>query len=565
MRLQLLATAAVAAAATASAAAAPPNIVWILADDLNADYDQDRLALMPNLRTRVRDVGVHFANHVAAQPVCGPSRSSLLAGRYPHNVGYFANLDPPSVASWKAEMNNTVGSWATAAGYHTAFFGKFVNGVEKSPAAGWTHWGAYSTSANTYNYYNNTLWNITFDDAGRSPISPISEIAMTGTHQSDFLPELFRQQAAIAASKQRPFFIHLTPTMVHEGTCYGPYASNASYARDDPYWERDLTGFGCDAGGNGKLNSGCAITISPCVALRHRHSADALANPHVPSWNRTSSGVLPAYMQSHWPALTAYESGREDMGFRNRTGSVMDLDDMIGGVLDAIEALGVADNTFVIFTADNGYHLGEHRMLFGKQHPYETDVRLPFYMRGPGVAQNATLLHPTTLIDITATVVELTGATPVGPALDGQSFASELKGGTDPRAWRDFSFTEHFENELTWWQIRRPLDAVPTTFAWWCTGALNVSGGGKSALIAVEGAAEAYHVDTDPWQLSNLLSPPTAGGYAISNASVALGIALSQCGGAACSRPSAARLTATPLACKATSGHLQGEEWRADP
>ena len=205
-------------------------------------------------------------------------------------------------------------------------------------------------------------------------------------------------------------------------------------------------------------------------------------------------------------------------------------------------------------------------MLFGKQHPYETDVRLPFYMRGPGVAQNVTLLHPTTLIDITATVVELTGASPVGPPLDGKSFASELKGGTDPALWRDFSFSEHFEDQLTWWQIRRPLDPTPTTYAWWCTGALSaVSGDGKSAQIAFEGSAEAYDIGPDPWQLLNRLSPAAVDGFALSNASLPLGIFLSQCSGAACLAPQAVALTATPLQCKTTDGHLQGEEWRVDP
>ena len=57
-----------------------------LADDLNNDYKQDRLAFMPNL-AKIKAAGAHFVNHAAVQPVCGPSRSSLLSGRFPHNVG----------------------------------------------------------------------------------------------------------------------------------------------------------------------------------------------------------------------------------------------------------------------------------------------------------------------------------------------------------------------------------------------------------------------------------------------------------------------------------------------
>ena len=100
---------------------------------------------MPNLK-RLRESGVHFLNHVAAQPVCGPSRSSLLQGRYPHNVGYYANEDPASVANYLAVANNSLGTWLTAAGYHTAFVGKYVNGVEKQVPEGWNFWGAFSTS-----------------------------------------------------------------------------------------------------------------------------------------------------------------------------------------------------------------------------------------------------------------------------------------------------------------------------------------------------------------------------------------------------------------------------------
>jgi hypothetical protein len=98
------------------AASAPPNILWILADDLDNDWKQSHLDIMPNLRTAIREKGVHFENHVAAQPVCGPSRSSLLQGRFPHNVKYWANEDPDSVANYLAVANNTVGTWLTAAG-----------------------------------------------------------------------------------------------------------------------------------------------------------------------------------------------------------------------------------------------------------------------------------------------------------------------------------------------------------------------------------------------------------------------------------------------------------------
>ena len=80
---------------------------------------------MPNLK-RIADSGAHFINHAAVQPVCGPSRSSLLSGRFPHNTGYVCNSDTKSEENYRAEQNNSIGTWMTEAGYHTAFVGKCV-------------------------------------------------------------------------------------------------------------------------------------------------------------------------------------------------------------------------------------------------------------------------------------------------------------------------------------------------------------------------------------------------------------------------------------------------------
>ena len=113
----------IALCATCSAKETQPNIIFILADDLESDYKQDRLAIMPNLRDRIKNQGASFVNHIAAQPVCGPSRSSFLAGRYPHNTGYVNNQDKMSKQKYLKIQNNTIGSWLTSAGYHTAFLG----------------------------------------------------------------------------------------------------------------------------------------------------------------------------------------------------------------------------------------------------------------------------------------------------------------------------------------------------------------------------------------------------------------------------------------------------------
>ena len=181
-------------------------------------------------------------------------------------------------------------------------------------------------------------------------------------------------------------------------------------------------------------------------------------------------------------------------------------------------------------------------MLFGKEHPYDHDMSLPLYIKGPGVPAGTTLLHPTNHLDITATVVELAGATPSGPALDGKSFAAALTSTpVAPEDWRTFSFTEHFSNANTWWSIRRPLQADRTKFNHWC-----------------QEDEEVFHLDADQWEMSNVVGTPS--GAALAAKELALAVTLGSCKGAAeCGAPKpAGRVPKKPLMCKNVT---KGETW----
>lgn len=513
---------------------AAPNIILLLADDVSVDLLD--LSLMPNLRERVVKEGVTFANAVAATPLCGPSRASLLSGRYAHNDGYTADDDWPSLERWvQSAQNHTVGAWLTASGYYTAYSGKYLNGLEVAVPSGWRHWGGFMGALGTYNFRNSTPYNVTFAPDGVTQTSPTHWTAMEGVHQADYLGQAAVERMRAAQAEGRPFFLHLAPTMAHFGTCDGPHLDLNLYSDSDPFWELDLAlRHGCP---NASANQGCHLAMSPCVSARNEGAAGGRSNPHTPAWNVSASGLLPLEMAR--PPLTEFEAARQNFGYRNRTGSLVDLDDMLGVVLDGVASLGLEGSTIVIFTSDNGFHLGEHRLPMGKEHPLETDVRIPFFARGPGCARNATLLHPITLVDLTATLVELAGAGAAvapqgGGPLDGLSFASALGGAQDPSTWRNFSYSEHFNSHNSWVHVRYPLldssgggggggDSVNlshVTFTRWCTN-----------------QSEVYDLEGDPFQLQNLAGTPGRGSD-VERVTLPLALALLACKGEAeCSQP----------------------------
>jgi arylsulfatase A-like enzyme len=239
-----------------------------MADDLNADWKNDRLAYMPNLKAHFADGGTKFENHVAVIPVCGPSRSSILLGRYPHNTGYMMNTDPGSHAAFTKQGNNTVGKWLKDARYYTAFFGKFFNGCEGHVPSGWSYWGGL---VNTYDFYNATIWE---KDWENPKFGPRKQRVMTDVHQADFLGKFTVDNAAKAVAANRPFFTSVTLVMYHWNTCYGPDPAS-DYPAYDPHWEFNL------AQKNFTCGETCKMPISPRPTHRNRHTFYGQTNPNI--------------------------------------------------------------------------------------------------------------------------------------------------------------------------------------------------------------------------------------------------------------------------------------------
>ncbi|WP_250036682.1 sulfatase-like hydrolase/transferase [Paractinoplanes maris] len=139
--------------------------------------------------------------------------------------------------------------------------------------------------------------------------------------------------------------------------------------------------------------------------------------------------------------MTAQEQKTIDVNFRKRAQAVQSVDRMIGSLRDTLEKTGAADNTIIMFSSDNGFHMGEYRMTPGKQTAFDTDVNVPLIVAGPGVGVGKTVTEPVENVDLRPTFEELAGATTPSD-VDGRSLVPLLGGEPGP-GWRTTSLIEH--------------------------------------------------------------------------------------------------------------------------
>src|SRR6202030_23788 len=121
-------------------------------------------------------------------------------------------------------------------------------------------------------------------------------------------------------------------------------------------------------------------------------------------------------------ALSAADIAAIDRDFRKRAQSVLAVDRMIGELQAAVAAIGATRNTYFVFSSDNGYHMGEHRLMPGKMTAFDTDIRVPLIVTGPGVPAGRTIEEIVQNTDLCPTFAELGFAT-APPSVDGRSLA----------------------------------------------------------------------------------------------------------------------------------------------
>jgi N-acetylglucosamine-6-sulfatase len=399
--------ASVAGAVSTSTPSARPNIVFILTDDLDATtYDP---AAFPALRNLMTSQGVSFSHFFVDDSLCCPSRATILRGQYVHNTGVLNN-GPPTGGFERFHArgleSSTVATWLHASGYRTGLFGKYLNGYPNTVAPryvppGWDSWASPSGGF-PYSEFHYVL-----NENGR--------LVRYGRAPSDYLVDVLARKTVgfiKAEAGKHPFFAYVAPYAPHQPATPAPRYANAF----------------------------------PGVQAPRPPSFDQAAFNHEPQW------------LSSRPPLASTVIDYIQTLYRRRLQDMLAIDDLLRGVVTTLQQTGQLDNTYIFLGSDNGFHLGQHRLPPGKETAYDEDIRVPLFVRGPGVAPGRTVDQFAMNVDLAPTFASLAGAkTP--PFVDGRSLVPLLGSGAPPGPWRSAALVEHYGRYR--FHPRRPTTTDP--------------------------------------------------------------------------------------------------------
>jgi N-acetylglucosamine-6-sulfatase len=445
----------------APAAAASPNVVVIETDDQTvAD-----LAAMPQTRALIGDAGVTFTRSFVSLSECCPSRATFLTGQYAHNHGVLSN-EPPFGGFERLRGAETLPVWLQRAGYATGLIGKYLNGYGRGDRylvpPGWTDFegllGRY-----TYRFYDFTM-NVN---------------GALETTVLDYQTDAITQRAVnfVERHAAEPFFLWTTYVAPHTG---GPIEL------DDPVGYK-----------------------STVPAPRHYAAFTGTPLPRPPSFNEPNVADKPPLIRNR-PRLARWQIAAITETRRQRLASLLAVDEGVARIVETLRDTGALANTVVIFTSDNGWMAGEHRVPSGKILAYEPAIRVPLLMRGPGIQAGSRRSDLVWNGDLAPTILALAGARPAFP-LDGRSLFAP----PDPRR-----------------AILLEGPAAPRTI-----GLPRFTGLRTRRYKYVEhlwGTRELYDMRRDPYELANLARLPRMAGV---KAQLGRRLArLRSCAGAGCLR-----------------------------
>ena len=391
-----------------------PNFVFILTDD------QDRmlgkkdvytnlgsLDIMPSLKSRLLDEGSIVENFMVNTPICCPSRTEFFTGRYFHNVGPPGDKNGTCMhADTTMAGSNETGMFGVfkKLGYNVGVFGKVTNDQQRILTQMSNENAATMIDApidiNDYmgrHYYQ--YWST--NQSTHTETLPLKAPVFKTAYQTTQIGNRTLRWLENAIDGESPFLAYI-----------GPHAPHYP-AQPAPWYE---------------------------------HAFDNVKAPRTPNYNLSSPGKAQHVRQN--PPLDAQVKCWENQHFRDRWSSLLSVDDIIEDVYTMLREKNALDTTYILFSSDHGYKQGQWRIGTSKQHPYETDIRVPFIIRGPGIEKGGNYTAQISgNVDVFPTMLDLAAGLEfvASMGMDGKSMASFLVDGVKEdrqTGWRD-----HFLNE----------------------------------------------------------------------------------------------------------------------
>lgn len=369
-----------------------PNILVIMVDDMS-----DRLStveMMPNLQYTIAQRGVRFTNMFANFPQCASSRATFLTGQLPQNHGVRSNGPPTGgYGNLLPTANNTLPVWLQQAGYATMHSGKYINGYGDGTTTstthvppGWTQWEGMPDALGAYNYYNYS-------------INVNGTLVPYGNAETDYKTDVQAQRTINwIATQTGPWFVSLNFLAPHNGDG----------------------------------------TVYPTPPARWLDAYSGHPSPRGPAYDETNITDKPAALAAQ-PALT--QANKDDISLRWARGreSLMAVDDAIGALVAYLKDTNTLTNTLIIFTSDNGLMYGDHRLIDRKMVPYEASIRIPLFVRGPGIPIGEQRTQLVSMSDLPPTIALWALAVP-GRLQDGMPLQPLITNASAP--WRSAFYVE---------------------------------------------------------------------------------------------------------------------------
>jgi arylsulfatase A-like enzyme len=412
-----------------------PNVLFVLTDDQR----WDTLPVMTLTQAALGRRGLEFTQSFTSTSLCCPDRASILTGLYAHNHGVTSNA---GALDFDHNRDTIARQLHEHAGYRTALLGKYmVNtgaALGTSIPPGWDEWQVFTQDGNDGSgrlYYNYDL-------------NENGVIRTYGSAPADYSTDLLRDRALAVMRSWRdgPWFIEV-----------------AFFAPHDEAFPAD----------------------------RHRGAFAGIAPHRPPSYLESDLTDKPNWLgtQKFFVLATESEPEATDQRRIDQLETLLAVDEAVAALSQDLEALGLTDNTLVVFTSDNGFMWLEHWLRL-KNYPYEESLRVPLLMRYPKLIpaprQASELVQS---IDFYPTFAGLAGIP--GEPVNGRSLVPLLRG--DSVGWREDILFEHFHH----------------------IGGIDPHAGVRTQrwkLIETEASGgvttELYDLEADPYELDSVANEP---------------------------------------------------------